>query len=287
MTSFGDFCRINGLLLPGLPIEDGRIHRVPTTAHPRRKNGWYTLSPFGGRCQAFDMDPYAHTWKPEGGEDSVSPEEVARWKHLATLEREKAAKARERAARNAQALIGEAELLYGFPYLVRKGFPQHVALVHKPRKLLLVPMRDAASYKNVLSVQMIDKEGNKKFLPGGQARNACYIMGAGEDVILCEGYATGLSIQAALKALYKQARVAVCFSAGNIANVATKLEGRKFIMADSDASGTGARAAEGTGLPWTMPPVVGQDFNDLAQDSACNRKAVALLCDLLQRKAHA
>lgn len=281
--TFLDFCRINGLLLPGLPIEDGRIHRVPTVAHPRKKSGWYRLTPFGGRCQAFDMDPYAHTWKPEGGEDSVSPEEVARWKALAAIERDKAAKAREKAARNAQTLIGEAELLYGFPYLVRKGFPQHVALIHKPRKLLLVPMRDAANYKNVLSVQMIDKEGNKKFLPGGQARNACYIMGAGEDVILCEGYATGLSIQAALKTLYKQARVAICFSAGNIANVATKLEGRKFVMADADASGTGARAAEGTGLPWAMPARQGYDFNDLAQDKACHRTAVALLCDLLQR----
>lgn len=280
--TFHDFCRINGLLLPGLPIMDGRIHRVPTTAHPQRKNGWYRAGPLGGRCQAFDMDPYAHTWRPEGGEDSVSPEDVARWKALAAIERDKAAKAREKAARNAQALIDEATLLYGFPYLVRKGFPQHVALIHKPRKLLLVPMRDAAHYKNVLSVQMIDKEGNKKFLPGGQARNACYIMGAGEDVILCEGYATGLSIQAALKTLYKQARVAICFSAGNIANVATKLEGRKFIMADHDASGTGARAAEGTGLPWEMSPTIGQDANDLHATSGI-RALAQLLSSLCSR----
>lgn len=278
---FVSFCRINGLIVDHVPC-DGRIHRYPTQAHPRKKNGWARWSPMGGKCQAFDMDPYAHTWKPEGGEDSVSPEEVARWKALAAIERDKAAKAREKAARNAQALIGEAELLYGFPYLVRKGFPQHVALIHRPRKLLLVPMRDAANYKNLLSVQMIDKEGNKKFLPGGQARNACYIMGAGEDVILCEGYATGLSIQAALKTLYKQARVAICFSAGNIANVATKLEGRKFIMADHDPNHVGAKAAEATGLPWEMSPTVGQDANDLHATSGI-RALAQLLSSLCSR----
>ncbi len=37
------------------------------------------------------------------------------------------------------------------------------------------------------------------------------------------------------------------------------------VAADNDQSGTGERAAESTGLRWTMPYEVGTDFNDLHQ----------------------
>src|SRR3546814_7594504 len=76
----------------------------------------------------------------------------------------------------------------------------------------------------------------------------------------CEGYATALSIQAALKRLYRRASVVVCFSASNLAHVAKSLGGR--VVADHDESGTGERAARETGLQWCMPPDVGTDAND-------------------------
>jgi putative DNA primase/helicase len=75
-------------------------------------------------------------------------------------------------------------------------------------------------------------------------------------------FATGLSVREALRVLHRPARVVVCFSAGNLQYVATQLGGARFVMADNDASGTGCRVAIATGLPWTMPPVVGYDAND-------------------------
>lgn len=260
--TFEDFCRVNGLLLPGSAIMDGRVHRVPTASHPKRQNGWYRYSPFGGRCQAFDMDAFPHDWKPDGTDaTSVSEEEIQRWKDMAAIERADMERMRDRAAKKARSIIEQCELM-PHPYLERKGFPHARGLVLPTTNELVVPMRDASNYRNVLSIQRIDVDGGKRFLPGGQAKGAVYIMGTGDDVVLCEGYATALSIQAALKALYRQARVAVCFSAGNIANVAKALQGRKVVVADNDRSQTGAKAAEATGLPWMMPPEAGTDAND-------------------------
>ena len=54
----------------------------------------------------------------------------------------------------------------------------------------------------------------------------------------------------------------ICFSAGNMEAMA-KASGRGFVVADNDASETGAKAAKATGLPFFMPPLVGNDFNDL------------------------
>ena len=85
------------------------------------------------------------------------------------------------------------------------------------------------------------------------------LAGAGWTTWYCEGYATGLSIQAALKHLYRDDRVVVCFSAANIAAVAGR-EG--LVVADHDANGVGERYALKTGLRYWMPPDVGTDAND-------------------------
>lgn len=280
--SFGDFCRLNGLLLRGDPIMDGKIHRVPTAAHPLRKNGWYVFSPMRGRCQAFDMDPHAHSWTPDGeARDAIRPEDVQRWKDLAAIERAETEKLRQRASHKAHAIIEQCTYEQ-HPYLARKGFPNERGLVLPTTGELIVPMRDARNYRNVLSVQRIDAEGGKKFLFGGQSKHACFVLGAGDDVVLCEGYATALSIRAALASLYRQARVAICYSAGNIGNVASALQGRrKVVIADHDPNGVGAKAAQETGLRWGMPPQQGHDFNDWHQAHACIREPAALVLRLL------
>jgi len=59
------------------------------------------------------------------------------------------------------------------------------------------------------------------------------------------------------------ASVVVCFSASNMIAVADQIPGNRFIFADNDASETGKKAAEATGLPWTMADTVGWDANDL------------------------
>ena len=59
------------------------------------------------------------------------------------------------------------------------------------------------------------------------------------------------------------ASVVVCFSASNMVQVAEQIPGRRFVFADNDESQTGEKAAQQTGLPWTMADTVGWDANDL------------------------
>lgn len=168
------------------------------------------------------------------------------------------AKARKRAAEKAQRMLAAAELRV-HPYLERKGHPNVQGFVLDG--MLLLPMRDAQT--NALnSIQQITADGEKKFLAGGKARGSVYRIGSGQEAYLCEGYATGLSVKAALEALYRQATVVVCFSAANVAHVAERIG--SFVIADHDESGTGQRYAEKTGLPWWMPPEPG-DANDWHQ----------------------
>ena len=114
-------------------------------------------------------------------------------------------------------------------YLARKGFPTHQGLVLDG--MLLVPMRDPDS-SELRSLQTISADGEKRFLKGGRAKGSVFVFGAGTETYYCEGYATGLSIRAALTSLYRQVRVVVCFSAGNLAHVAK----RGYVIADHDKS---------------------------------------------------
>jgi len=169
-------------------------------------------------------------------------------------------------------------------YLVRKGFKDELGLVLNDD--LLVPMRDFRT-QAITSLQRISLGGGKKFMTGGRTKGAVFVIGKNRNSrgkILCEGYATGLSIRAALEYMRQPYEVWVCFSASNIVYVADKVGGARFVVADNDASETGRKAAEATGLPWTMPTLTGQDFNDLHQSEGLGA-CVKLLRGLLQREA--
>lgn len=146
------------------------------------------------------------------------------------------------------------------PYLARKGFPDELGLIDFDGRLV-IPMRNIHHYRQIQSVQFIDSSGQKKFLPGGAAKNAVFFIGSGSESWLCEGYATGLSVHAALKMLCRSSRVVVCFSAANIRSVAAELAGMRYIVADHDQNGVGEHYASQTGLPYIMPPEIG-DAND-------------------------
>ena len=155
-----------------------------------------------------------------------------------------------------------ADVPSAHPYLVAKGFPEQGGLVLDGN--LLVPMRHYRDYHRLQSVQMIGPDGSKKFLPGGKASEAVYRLGQGGEHYYCEGYATALSVMAALKRLYRDqhSEVWVCFSAGNIPKVALSSR-RSMVIADNDESGAGERAAQQTGLPYWMPEEPGTDANDV------------------------
>jgi len=104
----------------------------------------------------------------------------------------------------------------------------------------------------------------KKMMPGMRARNAVFFLGdrGSPETWIVEGYATGLSLHAALRSVGLKASVVVCFSASNMVAVADQIQGKRYIYADNDLSSTGQKSAEQTGLPWTMSDTVGFDAND-------------------------
>ena len=141
------------------------------------------------------------------------------------------------------------------PYLAAKGFPDARALVVAKDNLLLVPMRNMRT-GTVQSLQTITPDGAKKLLPGGRAKGVVYNLGQALTRWYVEGYATGLSVQAALKRMYRQDQVVVCFSAGNLAHVAPPggpSPRQRYVIVDNDASGTGEKYAAKTGCPIGCP----------------------------------
>ncbi|WP_186151019.1 toprim domain-containing protein [Burkholderia gladioli] len=274
---FADFAASHGLIIRSL-VDDGQPHRVPTVDHPRKRNGAYLYDGHTGWVQNWAVHEAAIAFRP--GRDTVRPVEVPR-RDIAA-ERRRDAERRAAAARDAGEILARCETDQ-HAYLAAKGFPDERGMIDRDGRLV-VPMRDAEDYTRVNSIQWINEAGEKKFLPGGTAKGSVFMMGAsaaarGEHWFV-EGYATGLSVRDALRSMYRAARVVVCFSAGNLQHVASLYRGRRYVVADNDESGTGARVATATGLPWGMPPTVGDDANDMHQRSGL-RSLSALLRDIL------
>lgn len=261
--SFLAHAAAHGLLIQDL-IADGRWHRCRTEDKPRKKNGAYLFEGDRGVVINFATMIKAVSWR-EGGR----VEQVDRAAIRAMQEQHRAEEARKQGdARVLAEDMVKRAVVEKHAYLTAKGFPDETGFVLEGE--LLIPMRDFALYKRMNSLQRIAADGTKLFLTGGKAKGSVFFIGPymARERWLCEGYATGLSVRLALRSMYRDAQVVVCFSAGNLAHVGQivkELRPAAFVMADNDVSGAGARAAEETGLPWCMPQEVGLDANDLHQ----------------------
>lgn len=248
---FLSFARSHGLLME-YTIQDGRVHRVPTEAKPRRRNGAYQYDGASGWVQDWTIHERAIAFR------SSHPAPALRVRPpVIDYEAERAA-----AKCAAQQIIARC-FVEQHPYLKNKGFPIDKAFVDRQDSMMVVPMHIASRYGEIVSVQRISADGEKRFLRSGAAKDAVFHLGRGPDDFLVEGYATALSVRAALSSMYRKARVVVCFSAGNLARVA-RFYPRGTVVADNDVSGAGEAAARASGLRWVMPTSTG-DANDLHQ----------------------
>ena len=270
--SFTLFAQAHGLLIRDL-IADGRFHRTRTEDKPKKRNGVYLYTGDRGVVKNWaTMDKFA-AWM-DGKQRRVGAQVVRDISRSIQDERKRHEAARELAA----TLISECE--HGkHPYLASKGFPEALGLVHTSGDLL-IPMRDCQDYGVINSVQRIKPDGGKKFLPGGKAKGSIFIIarGARGERFLVEGYATGLSVQAALIQLCKRCEIWVCFSAGNLVYVSQFVRRPAYVVADNDASFAGLKAARETGLSYVVPDTIGEDGNDLHQ-----RAGIRALVELLLR----
>ncbi|WP_257252742.1 MULTISPECIES: toprim domain-containing protein [unclassified Endozoicomonas] len=266
---------------PSLPIPDGQFNRFHVEGDKRgSRNGW---------CN-FDNDPVPHasfgSWRTGKtyywclyDKKQLSFSEQTKLQESA----QKAAERRDRKVREEQAIAAiQAEATFSrgnpdfgyFSYLDdQKNVGRH-GDIRKSAKEIMFPVCDVDG--KLMSLQFIDENGNKRFLPKGRIKGGCHLIGSlGRILCIAEGYATGASFYEFSK---KRLPVAIAFNAGNLKAVAMAFK-KKFphlqiiILADNDRFTDGnpgkrkayeaAKAVSGqVYLPLFEDGEPGTDFND-------------------------
>ncbi|EAM1086316.1 toprim domain-containing protein [Salmonella enterica] len=200
----------------------------------------------------------------------VAPEVIA----VAEVETEADRKA---AATLAVRLMEKTRPATGNAYLTRKGFPVLECLtltaIHKTGGVtfragdVVVPLYDDTGA--LVNLQLINADGLKRTLKGGQVKGACHIIEgkkqAGKRLWIAEGYATALTVHH-----LTGETVMVALSSVNLLSLAS-LARKKYpacqivLAADRDLNGDGqskaAAAADACEGIVALPPVFG-DWND-------------------------
>ncbi len=131
--------------------------------------------------------------------------EAKRQREALKLELQAAAKAK------AKTIWDAAEPVFVHPYLSKKGVQSHN--LKQSRGSLIVPVKDVAG--EIHSLQFITTDGDKKFLFGGKIEGCSFTIPGDDQLAICEGYATGATINQATGAT-----VICAFNSGNLEPVA-------------------------------------------------------------------
>ena len=257
--NFQMFAEQHGLIIDFL-ITDKWV-RVPTIDHPHKKNGAYFFDGRTGAVQNWAVHEKAIVWKGEAKNDPLYRAKIQK-------SREDSQKRNQEAASKAGWLLKKA-VRSTHPYLAKKGFPDEQALVSNG--LLVIPMR---INEELAGLQLIDADGNKKFLSGQKNKGAVAVFDNKGIPILCEGYATAMSIRRALKAVKIRYKIIVCFSASNLKHCSQEYPDC-IIVADNDK--VGIRVAKESGRPFFVPPNSKEDFNDYELRVGAEKAGKALI----------
>lgn len=279
MNEFVDFVRGVGLI-PHAVVPDGRWRRCPTENHRRTRNGAYKLAESGriGWAQDHATHPEPLTWRAD--KDAVFPKV-----DMAAIARRRndARRLMIKAIHGARDFYAKCDPLRGgHEYLKAHGLDMTgcMGLKTDVTGWLVVP---AFVGRNLMSLQRISPEGEKRFWTGAPMKGASYTIDRTSYSItaLCEGLATGLAIFAAAPLV----RVVVGFDAGNLGRVEMPQRGLVVVAADNDHE-TAARigrnpgliaateAAEHIGCGVAIPEgMAGSDFCDWRMEKTAARLA--------------
>jgi len=275
---FRDAIAAAGLTPPAEIIGDGKIHRFSSNGSKRDDAGRYIFHdderPAGWfQCLRSGVEA---TWSAKATRE-FSPEEKRAWRErmdAARAQREADAAADREACAATAADMWDRAQPGPHPYAERKLITTDGARVLDGE--LLVPMRHGPGA--LVGLQRIRPDGTKLFLKGTPAGGAYTVLGKPSKsgpIVICEGWATGMSVHLATGYC-----VVVAFNAGNLEPVARKIraalpDAALIIAADDDAFTEGnpgrsaaddaARAVSATvALPlWLDDRGRGTDFNDL------------------------
>jgi len=245
--SFQDFARSHGLLVDDVIMD--KWVRVGTEDHPRKQNGAYIYDGNSGAVINFAVHDRHIVYKSE--EPFVPDFNAYAKKAAADRERE----LKQKNAASKAAFIMNSSVKQQHPYLLRKGFPDKGCVWNG---ILVLPMRISG---NLVGCQLISEDGTKRFLSGQRTKGASLIIDNKGRDILCEGFATGMSVRRAMKHLRERYTIHVCFSAGNMLEIAKGLN-EPLVIADNDSMGV-ATAKKIASRYWLGE--AGEDFNDTEQ----------------------
>jgi putative DNA primase/helicase len=253
VNDFISFASIYGLIVRNIVY--GKWVSTPTIDHPHKMNGRYKHLGEIAFIQNWATMDKPEMWRLEG-EFKPNPQ-FAKAKNDAYRQRIELA---DKASAKAGWIMHQTELKT-HPYLVKKGFTDMTMPVwdtpEGEGKLVIAMRREG----KIVGCQLVSEEGEKKFLYGQTSKGASFVMDAKGIHIFCEGFATGLSIQAIMRANKMRYTIHVCFSAGNMKEVARGFP-NGIVIADNDNSGVGESTAQETGKPYWLSDTVAEDFND-------------------------
>lgn len=279
-----------GLEMPPTPLlTHGRVVRFGP-----KKTQWYRLREERTHAGTHVVLGTFGNWR---GQQSHRVE--VDWKGITDAERaelqqrrqaQAEAAAAERAQLAAQASMTAAELWSSAGrtghshYLRRKGVDAEGCRYLRDGSIVLPLLRyDEPREQALKALQRIWPDGTKRFTRGFQKPGTCLRLGhvvVGEPLLVCEGYATGLTLRMAVE---RRLPVVVALDAGNLLPVAELMrtlfaESRLLICADDDFMTAGnpgrekahkaAKAVADTRYTWPVFPPGRRgpkdtDFNDL------------------------
>ena len=279
INSFRSAMHAGGIDYGGPIRPDGKLHRIKS-ASDQAQNSWYVLHVDAkGTAGAFGCwkrnisDKWCDQNAPMGAEQRRRIHAEIERANRQRAEEEKRCK---QAARRAALWIwSQAQSLEAHPYLDKKGvrvFPG----IRQYQGCIVVPLRNPRG--ELLSLQLIDVAGAKRFLREGQIAGTCFALASYPDgpIVICEGVATGASIHEATEAL----SVVCAMNCRNLAAIAKavryKHPVRQIIIAGDNDQWTAGNpgltkaidAAQAIGGRYAVPTFTDlstkpTDFNDL------------------------
>jgi len=251
--NFEEFAQQHGLILNNIKMDKW----VPTGTvdKPKSSNGRYKYLGDVGWVQNWATMDKPVMWRGDKASASSADFRARIEQSKKIIEEEN-----EKAAKKAGWILHQTEKMT-HAYLASKGFPdeQGNVWVKGLERILVIPMR---RNDRLVGVQLIGEDGKKKFLQGQASKGASFCMNAKGLPILCEGYATALSIRECMKANNIKYAIYVCFSASNMKLIAREIGGKLLVVADNDSNRVGELVAIEAQQPYWLSDTVGEDFND-------------------------
>lgn len=223
-----------GLLVEDI-VSDNQIHRVATLAKPSKKNGWYVATPESCSIYMGDWQTgHTQSWYPQRAVSSIPKRDTS--EHLRHQQQLRASKALDGIER-ARSLYESGEAVSSHPYLKAK----HIASCDRLRchsGNLLVPLFCIVDKElQVMNIQTIYPNGQKRFLKHATTKALCFPVGEisenVDEVYICEGMATAITLHMVTKYL-----VLAAMNAGNLFAIANNTRKRwpqaKIIIAGDD-----------------------------------------------------